>query len=99
MPCSHPAVRLLATRGLALTQVRWVEMVGRWPSLSEDFSDSERQLSKTALSLFTNRLSMKCVKAIYHSLSFPLVCQSSPLVPTPDAQEHRETAAHIHAKQ
>src|SRR5262249_30205285 len=51
MPCSHPAkasaVRLLATRELVLTQVRWVEIVGCWPSLSEDSIDSERQLSKT----------------------------------------------------
>ena len=36
-----------------MTQVRWVEMVGRWGSLSEDSIDSERQLSKTGLALKT----------------------------------------------
>jgi len=36
--------------------------------------------------------------AIYHSLSFSVVvCESSRPVPTPDAQEHMDTAAHIHS--
>jgi hypothetical protein len=37
---------------LALTPVHWAEMVGCWPSLSEDSIESERQLLKSRV--YTN---------------------------------------------
>ena len=43
---------------------------------------------------------MKSEMAISHSLlASVFACESSHLVPTPDAQKHRENAAHRHAKQ